>query len=797
MIRITYTPVFIIILSAFITSWGQELDVIIRDFKADYYGFEEKDYDKSADKKECSSGATKGMVQDKLDYSQCSKEIQDKDDVEKAKSGRYCARPLPANGKCYGKNLDTWYTDGSYAKTIKTTMPLTMYPDSLYEVWYNESTCTNWNGIGNSPGYFPLDKYDNQNDPAYSPGTTWGKGTWVTGYDGWADAPYNQNKNCKPGQDMLHNFGYTLAGSAEFKYVSANKDRFEFMGDDDMWVFIDGKLALDLGGVHNSESDTIIINDWAAKEKWEEGTMHAINFFYAERQTTASNLKLQFRLTGLSESQFSGGPVIKKAETVINNGNENKTIIWVNKKIDDASINKFIDDNPSGEFPIIVKKFGDERIVNGYKLISIRFIDSDGSSGYRYEITGEVCESKNASECNLSISSGDSLAFNVMPNDLAGYPNRNNVALPNDSWYIKSAYGMPTDKVVWGPNTTKMPPIVFDPIPGDKNPIKPPFDVNGWFTGNPTDESCKSCGPLPSGGNFPQITMIWDPNEGENGAMVSVPPLNPSVHGFGKIGTPIPAQRAGELILTAYPNPNGTVNVNGSPMPYSQWKDDKEAQKLFGLPPGISDYGPYGIADPKKQAEDGGYQFVKNGFPNESSVSNNGRIAPTRCIADKTKPDEPRINCLNFSLLAQQPFQLSVILYDQLGNFVTQYRETVNEKDFRSVVQGPNYAAEEQANIAKLKQNESDSCRAPTANNYGHPNVLTTNGVVKVNVNIYPFSKDGRRFGNGVYIAKIDRVDLPYKGCVNNNGNPDFITADYTRYHADQKFGWMRSNPKE
>jgi len=64
---------------------------------------------------------------------------------------------------------------------------------------------------------------------------------------------------------------------------------------------------------------------------------------------------------------------------------------------------------------------------------------------------------------------------------------------------------------------------------------------------------------------------------------------------------------------------------------------------------------------------------------------------------------------------------------------------------------------------------------------------------VKVNVNIYPFSKDGRRFGNGVYIAKIDRVDIPYEGCVNNNGTPVKIKEDYKRYHAEQKFGWMRT----
>ncbi|GBU25485.1 hypothetical protein R83H12_02128 [Fibrobacteria bacterium R8-3-H12] len=177
----------------------------------------------------------------------------------------------------------------------------------------------------------------------------------------------------------------------------------------------------------------------------------------------------------------------------------------------------------------------------------------------------------------------------------------------------------------------------FEPIPGDNTPLKPPF-TDEWFTGNPSDGSCAVCEPLPNNGTFPNITQIWNP---EIAYMVSVPPTNTTVHGFGQKGTPISPNRAGELILTAFPTVDGIVNTIYGPMPYQAWKDDKEMQKLFGLPPEQSPYGPYGIADPKMQATDGGYQFVKNGFPNESSVGSNGALL--QLVAFQTEPTQKNL----------------------------------------------------------------------------------------------------------------------------------------------------------
>jgi hypothetical protein len=353
-------------------------------------------------------------------------------------------------------------------------------------------------------------------------------------------------------------------------------------------------------------------------------------------------------------------------------------------------------------------------------------------------------------------------------------------------------------------NTVSLPPLEFKPISSDNNPIKPPFSIDQWFTGDPNSGKngggSIAGGTLPyfaGGGDFPSINQIWNPVTGK---MEDLPngKGNNIVHGFGSIGTTIPPNRAGELILTAYPNASGTVQTKDGPVDYKTWDTSSAYQRLFGLPPKAEEALPFGVADPTVEQPNGGYIFVKNGFPGESSAGG-VQVAPTRCFSDDKEPDKPRINCLNFSLKAKQPFKIAVTVYDQFGNFVTQYRETVTEQEFRSVVQAPGLVdvGAAQALGGQTGNNDGICTEFPSNENFGKENVVTLNGYVKVNVNIYPFFADGRRFGNGVYLLKIDRVDIPYKGCVNANGFAQKVTEPFTRYHADAKFGWMKAGEKK
>ena len=123
--------------------------------------------------------------------------------------------------------------------------------------WYADYT--NESGDCNdpvSPGFFPLDdfRYLDSAQTIPNPKFDWDVEGWVK----WAGEANGKNDTCK------HNYGYTMAVSASFKYVKGQY--FEFRGDDDVWVYVNNRLVVDIGGVHEKVEgavnlDTIGQND--------------------------------------------------------------------------------------------------------------------------------------------------------------------------------------------------------------------------------------------------------------------------------------------------------------------------------------------------------------------------------------------------------------------------------------------------------------------------------------------------------------------------------------------------------
>lgn len=89
-----------------------------------------------------------------------------------------------------------------------------------------------------------------------------------------------------------HNYGFTTEFHTQFTYVAANADTFSFTGDDDVFVFINGKLAIDLGGVHGAESASVALNTFALANGLTDGGTYSLDVFQAERHTTGSNFTM-------------------------------------------------------------------------------------------------------------------------------------------------------------------------------------------------------------------------------------------------------------------------------------------------------------------------------------------------------------------------------------------------------------------------------------------------------------------------------------------------------------------------
>jgi len=100
---------------------------------------------------------------------------------------------------------------------------------------------------------------------------------------GWGNTPKWQ-----------HNFGFTTEVHTQFSYKG--KETFAFTGDDDLWVFINHKLAIDLGGLHSQRTKKISLDMEAAKLGIAVGGTYDLDLFHAERHTDASNFRVDTNL---------------------------------------------------------------------------------------------------------------------------------------------------------------------------------------------------------------------------------------------------------------------------------------------------------------------------------------------------------------------------------------------------------------------------------------------------------------------------------------------------------------------
>jgi fibro-slime domain-containing protein len=171
-------------------------------------------------------------------------------------------------------------------------------------------SCTSTNGsysaryivskIDGNPLFFPVDGdsftpaselHYAQVPPLYDPSKSW---------------PHDVDAS---GKDILHNFSFTSEVRYWFKYEAGKTYKLNFVGDDDVWVFINKKLAVDLGGIHSPVEGSVTLDAAAAAKLggMTAGNVYEVAVFQAERQTTSSSYKLT--LSGFNAAPSDCVPV--------------------------------------------------------------------------------------------------------------------------------------------------------------------------------------------------------------------------------------------------------------------------------------------------------------------------------------------------------------------------------------------------------------------------------------------------------------------------------------------------------
>lgn len=135
--------------------------------------------------------------------------------------------------------------------------------------------------------------------------------------------PYNSLQNSSEmdyGFTMCMNIKFYMESDGKVHIYDENGNEteqsmiFEFTGDDDLWIYIDNDLRLDMGGIHGPKSGSINFDKSAgggscvAKTFYDDGAVnteskfnlssgvHELKIFYMERAQTDSNLKVRYNL---------------------------------------------------------------------------------------------------------------------------------------------------------------------------------------------------------------------------------------------------------------------------------------------------------------------------------------------------------------------------------------------------------------------------------------------------------------------------------------------------------------------
>jgi fibro-slime domain-containing protein len=105
-----------------------------------------------------------------------------------------------------------------------------------------------------------------------------------------------------PSSAGSRNFFFCFESHATFTYEPGQE--FFFSGDDDVWIFINNRLALDIGGVHSAVPGYIKLDTIKTPEPLKKDSTYNIDIFFCERNLNQSNIRITTNMYFSQESSM-------------------------------------------------------------------------------------------------------------------------------------------------------------------------------------------------------------------------------------------------------------------------------------------------------------------------------------------------------------------------------------------------------------------------------------------------------------------------------------------------------------